>query len=242
MKHRVTPLRSGVRYVPVLFLWAALFLFLWMFLAANSLERTAEAGRFLSTDLSGATALAERYSYDWRHGMAGGWPLYTPGFFAVAIATVIWSRGRTIRRLFVEGSVALLLSLLAAKLLAPVGARWLIASFEVDTGLVLAGSPVGAAWSGALPCAITVISWVALMVAIQASVTGRSIWPLLAPLACYSALVVIRPGDFGELMRPWALAVGRLEAVAIFSTALIPLVATVLALYCLHLGAVRRDA
>src|SRR6266542_1830782 len=125
--------RSVAEYTPALALWAALCFFLWMFLAAKSLERTAAAGRFLSADGSGAVALAERYSLEWRHGMVGDWPLYAPGLFAVAIAAVLWSLGRTSRGLIVQGGPALLLALIAAKLLAPLGTRWLIPSFERDS-------------------------------------------------------------------------------------------------------------
>lgn len=232
-------LRSTTRYAPVLLLWAAMFLFLWMFLASDSLERTAEAGGFLRADGSDAVAMAERYSYEWRHGMAGGWPLYVPGFFAVAISAVLWSSGRTGRSLFVQGSLALLLSLLAAKVFAPLGARWLIASFEHDTGLTLAESPMGATWSRALPGVLTVTSWVVLIVAIQAWVSRSTIWPVLAPLACYAVLWVFRPG-VGDLIRAWALALARRESVAIVSTALIPVVATILWRYCVHRDADKR--
>jgi len=221
----------------MLALWAVLCFFLWMFLAAESLERTAAAGRFLSADGSDAVALAERYSHEWRHGMVGGWPLYTPGLFAVAIAAVLWSAGRTSRGLMVQGSLALLFAVLAAKLLAPLGTRWLIPSFERDTGLVLAGSPMGPTWSGALPGILTVVSWAVLLVAIQACVTRRSIWLLLATLVSYCVLAVVRPGDFGDLVWPWAQAVWRGESVAIVSTALIPLVAAMLWRHCVRFDA-----
>jgi hypothetical protein len=212
-----------------------------MFLAAVSLERTAEAGRFLGADAADAAALADIYSSDWRHGMTGDWPLYVPGFFAMAIATVLWSRGRTIRSQLAEGSLALLLALLAARLLAPMGARWIIASFEQDTGLALLGSPVGAMWSGAVAGVLTVVSWAALMVAVQISVTRRSIWPLLAPLACYSALAVLRPGEAGELMRPWAEALWDGDAVAIISTALMPPIAAILWWWCVRSESIAHE-
>ena len=227
-------LRSTAEFVPVLLLFAALFFFLWMFLAAESLQETAAAGRFLGPEGADAGAVAERYSYEWRHGMAGGWPLFVPGFFAVAVATVLWSSGRTIRGVVVQGATALLFALLAAKLLTPLGTDWLTPYFERDTGLVLAGSPVHATWSAALPGVLTLASWAALMVALQICVTSRSMWPLLAPLACYSVLAVVRPGDVGDLVRPWAQAVWRGETVAIVSTALIPLVAAVLWRCCVR--------
>jgi hypothetical protein len=210
-----------------------------MFLAAESLEETAAAGRFLSPEGADAAAVAERYSYEWRHGMAGGWPLYVPGFFAVAIATVLWSRRRSIRGVVVQGAPALLFALLVAKLLAPHGTNWLLPSYERDAGLALVGSPVGPTWDAALPGVLTLVSWVALVVALQTCVTRRSIWLLVAPLVCYSVLAALRPGDFGDLVRPWAGAVLRGESVAIASTALIPLVAAVLWRYCVRFRASR---
>jgi len=226
--------RAIAEHVPVVVLWAGLCFFLWMFLVAESLERTAAAGRFLSADGTDAAALAERYSYEWRHGMVGDWPLFVPGFFAVAVAAVLWSSGRPTRGLLVEGSLALLLALLAARLLTPLGTRWLVPTFERDTGLSLAGSPMGATWTGALPGVLTVMSWTALIVAIQRWVTGATIWPLLIPLGCYALLAALRPGDFGDLVRPWAQALWRFEGVAIVSTALIPLITAILWWHCVR--------
>ena len=226
--------RWSTGYLPVLLLWAALCFFLWMFLAAEGLERTATAGRFVGADEPSAAAAADRYAYEWRHGMVGGWPLFVPGFFAMAIATVVWSRGRAIRYLAAWGGLALVLALLAAKLLAPLGTRWLIPSFERDAELVLQGSPSGATWSGALPGTLTVVSWAVLMVAVQVSAARRSIWPLLIPLGCYAALATLRPGALGDLVRPWGKALWQGSGVAIVSTALVPLVAVVLLRYCNH--------
>ena len=231
--------RSSAEYLPALALWVVLCFFLWMFLASESLERTAAAGRFLSADGSDVVALAERYSYEWRHGMVGDWPLYMPGFFAVAIAVVIWSLGRTSRSLIVQGSLALILALLAAKLLAPLGTKLVIPSFERDTGLVLVGSEVSPTWAGALPGIVNLVNWAVLVVAIQLCITRRSIWLLLAALASYQLLAALRPGDFGDLVRPWAQALWRGEGVAIVSTALIPLVALMLWRHCVRFDANR---
>jgi hypothetical protein len=230
-------LRSTAAFAPLVLLFAALFFFLWMFLAAESLEETAASGRFLSTDGTDAVAEAKRYSYEWRHGMTGGWPLFVPGFFAVAIVTVPWSSGRTIRGVLVQGVPALLFALLLAKLLAPLGTEWLMPFFEQDTGLTLAGPPLEATWSAALPGVLTLVSWAALVVALQICVTRRSIWPSLAPIACYSVLAVFRPGDFGDLVLPWAEALWEGDGVAVISTALIPVVGTALVWYCLRIQA-----
>jgi len=239
-------LEHGARYGPALLFWAALCFFLWMFLAAEGLERTAMAGRFAGAREATAVEAADRYAYEWRHGMVGGWPIFIPGFFAVAIATVLWSRGRATRHL-AWGALWLVMALLAAELLAPLGTRWLVPSFEHDTGFVLQGSPSGATWSGALPGTLTVVSWVVLMVAAQASVSRRSIWPLLIPLLCYGALATLRPGALGDLVRPWVHALRLGDPVALVSTALIPVVTVVLWQYCnrhpaAELGSAKRVA
>jgi hypothetical protein len=219
-------------WLPTLLLFVALFFFLWMFVSAEGLVRTAEAGHFVSAGGLDPVAEADRYAYEWRHGMAGGWPLYVPGFFIVAIATVVWACERSLRSLALPGSIALALAVLCAMVLAPLGTQWLIPEFERDTGLVLTGSPVAAPGRATLPGILTVVSWAALVVAIQISVTRRSIWPLVAPFACYSVLAVIRPGDFGDLVGPWAEALWRGESTPIVSTALIPPVVAILFLYC----------
>lgn len=220
--------RWSAGYLGVLLLWVALSFFLWMFLASEGLEQTATAGRFGGANVSNLAAVAERYSYEWRHGMVGDWPLYVPGFFAVTIAVVLWSRGRAIRHLVAWGALALALALLSAKLLAPLGTWWLILSFERDADLVLQGSARGATWTTALPGMLTVVSWATLIVAVQVSAARRSIWPLLLPLGCYGALAMLRPGALGDLVRPWAQALWRGNGVAIVSTVMIPLVVVAL--------------
>jgi hypothetical protein len=219
-------------WLPTLLLCVALFFFLWMFVSAEGLVQTAEAGHFVGAAGLDPVAEAGRYAYEWRHGMAGGWPLYVPGFFIVAIATVVWACERSLRSLALRGSIALALALLCAMVLAPLGTRWLIPEFQRDTGLVLTGSPLAAPGRATLPGILTVVSWAGLVVSIQISITRRSIRPLVAPFACYSVLAVIRPGDFGDLVGPWAEALWRGESIAIVSTALIPPVVAILFLYC----------
>ena len=62
-------------------------LFLWMFYAAEGLEQMAKAGSVVASPPVNAVEVTYRYAADWRHGMAGGSPLYMPGFFAAAITT-----------------------------------------------------------------------------------------------------------------------------------------------------------
>ena len=71
---------------------AAQSLFLWMFFSTYTLEGMADAGA-LPVDRT----TAYRYAAEWRHGLAGDWPLFVPGFFAVAVATWFWAFGRSLR-------------------------------------------------------------------------------------------------------------------------------------------------
>ena len=229
-------------YLRTLLFWAALCFFLWMFVASEGLERTARAGRFAGGPSPQTAAAAEGYALEWRHGMVGGWPIYVPGFFAVAITAVLWSRQRSIRGLVIEGGLAIVVALVAAEILAPLGTRWVIHSFEADTGVVLQGSSRGASGRAALPGLVTLVSWIALIVAAQVCAARRSIWPLAVPLVCYSTLAVLRPGDFGDLVRPWGQAVWHRDGAAILSTALIPAVAVLLWSHASNRGVGRRAA
>ena len=82
---------------------ASFFLFMWMFFASKALERTAAGGRFVAVGGVDMSAAADEYAYLWRHGMVGGWPLFVPGFFAVAVAVVVWSRGQTFGMVVLRG-------------------------------------------------------------------------------------------------------------------------------------------
>src|SRR6185436_12721389 len=80
-------------------------LFLWMFFAAATLERTADLGGILAPPGYDARAVAYEFAARWRHGMAGNSPIYMPGFFAAAIALWFWSAGKSLSRILLEGSL-----------------------------------------------------------------------------------------------------------------------------------------
>src|SRR4030065_214521 len=66
--------------------------------------------------------------------MAGRWPFFVPGFFAVGIGTALWARGKTIHRIVGEGIAALSAATLIPRFLArlsPSG-RFRIARLALD--------------------------------------------------------------------------------------------------------------
>src|SRR5262245_47111812 len=79
-------------------------LFLWMFFAASTLERTADLGGISGPPGRDARAVAYEFAAKWRHGMAGNSPIYMPGFFAAAVALWFWSAGKSLLRVIAEGA------------------------------------------------------------------------------------------------------------------------------------------
>jgi hypothetical protein len=191
-----------------------------MYLAAEGLQRTADTGGFRAPPDSDAKAAAHRYAYEWRHGMAGRWPFFVPGFFAVGIGTALWARGKTIHRIVGEGIAALSAATLIARFLARFGTRRLIRSFERDSGFECEREPLEPTLAGAATGGLTVASWTALVVAAQRSVIKKSAWPLLIPLALYAWLASLRRGDFGLLALPWIRRAVKGDSTAINSSVL----------------------
>ena len=218
---------------------AAHFLFQWTFLAAEGLERSAEAGHFRTANGSATKAAAYRYAYEWRHGMVGRWPLFVPGFFAVAIGTAVQSRGRAVLELIAEGIAIMSAATLAAKALAPIGTRHLVRVFERDSGLKCEAPPQGSTWAGAGTGALTAGSWSALVIAAQRAVAAKSLRPLLLPLALYALLASLRRGQLGSLVVPWLRRALRRDLTAMGSLALAGAAAVVLWRYASRSPAVR---
>jgi hypothetical protein len=199
---------------------AAHFLFQWTFLAAEGLERSAEASHFRTANGFAAKAAAYRYAYEWRHGMVGRWPLFVPGFFAVAIGTAVRSRGRPVRGLIAESIAVMSAATLAAKAVAHIGTRHLVGVFERDSGLRCEATPRGSTWAGAGTGALTAGSWSALVIATQRAVATKSLWPLLLPLSLYALLASLRRGQLGSLVVPWLRRALRRDWTALGSLAL----------------------
>ena len=85
----------------------ACILFLWMFFAAATLERTADLGGISAPPGREVRLLAYEYAARWRHGMAGNSPLYMPGFFAVGTVVDEHRYARIAdRREIIDGNLA----------------------------------------------------------------------------------------------------------------------------------------
>jgi len=211
------------RRAAVLFMaLAAHTLFLWMFLASEGLERMAEAGRFTGPPGLDVKAAAYRFASERRHGMAGGWPLYMPGFFAVAIATWLGAGGRPFLRLLVEGVAVMALATCMAVALAPLGTTRVMESFGRLSGLHSEGAPLGSTHVGAGLGLLTLVTWNLFVLAGQRALAGRSLWPLWLPVAPGVLLAVSRPITVDDFVTLWAQRVAQGEGVAVFSLLAVP--------------------
>ena len=205
---------------PLVWLLAADTLFLWMFLSADPLERMALDGSW-PADSAIVRHSAFRFAADWRHGMAGNSPLYMPGFFALAAAAWIWASGRSLRRLIIEGALALMIALALAWVMAPAGAAFVVRGFA---NLLAADAPVALpapGWRATVAGVYTAITWTAFVAGCRLALERHSWWPL-APVPMMTVLLVFaRPwtvGDFSGLWLSRALsgnpvALGSLVAV-----------------------------
>lgn len=203
--------------------------FQWMFLAAEGLKRSVKAAPTPHADRSVEQA-ADRFAYEWRHGMVGGWPILVPGFFAVAIATAVRSRDKSIRESLTEGMTTVLAATLTARPFAQVETRRLVRDFQRDAGLEREVEPRGTTWVDAGAGLLTGISWSVLVIAAQRAVAKRTLRPLLLAPGLYVLLALVRAGDVGELLVPWTRRVLQRDRTAINSLALV--VATIVALWC----------
>jgi hypothetical protein len=166
-------------------------LFLWMFFAAGGLERAADAA-----DAAGRAA-AYAFASRWRHGMAGGSPLYMPGFFATAIATWFWARGLSTRTLAVRSALLMPLAALAALLAAPPGIAHVVAAFEGMAGIALEAP----AHPGAVRVAqglYTLIAWTSFVVAGHRALVGLTLKPFWVPALLSVGLALGRPVTVGD--------------------------------------------
>jgi hypothetical protein len=206
----------------LLLLCASQTLFLWMFFAAEGLERTALAGGITGPPARDAVAEAHRFAADWRHGMAGGCPLYMPGFFATAVVTWFWAGRKSWRELCAEGFALLSLATLAAALLAPPGTRRVIADFTLQTGLSCPGEQRGYTLVGVLLGVYTLAVWSTFVISSQKALATRSVKPLWLPAALNAVLAVVRPVTVDDFTALWLQRVGGGDATAILSLLLIP--------------------
>jgi hypothetical protein len=209
-------------------LCAAQTLFLWMFFVAGGLERLAELGHIIGPAGMNVKAVTFDFAARWRHGMAGGSPLYMPGFFVTA--AVLWRRAAGLRlpRVLAECVVTGALAVIAAWLLAPGGASLAMESFHLETGLRCAEDWPGVSGRVLGQGVFTLISWNTFVLTSQLAVIRKSFRPLWIPAALGVALMAIRPVTVGDFTSLWAQRVWQGNLVAILSALLIPLLSALL--------------
>jgi hypothetical protein len=195
--------------VILVLLCGAQLLFLWMFFAADGLEHAATAGYLYSNDGRDVARIASQYASDWRHGMAGGWPVYVPGFFAVAIATWVWPGKRSVKRLLVEALCISLASTVVAMFLAPAGTAQIMKAFRSDWDIQLVGHLDGPTYRGIGHGLNTLLTWTVFVLSSKKALHRKSFRPFLLPLgladerAIGSLLLVLLVGVCLALFQHW---------------------------------------
>ena len=204
---------------------AAQSLFLWMFFSTQGLELMADAG-----DLPVDRATAYRYAAEWRHGLAGEWPLFVPGFFAVAVATWFWAFGRSVRALLPRLAGYMAVATLVALGLSGAGRDIVLRDFLRETGVCARAAPVWPSMQGIGIGLYTLAAWNAVILASHRALWWRSLWPLAVPVAMDAVLIVIRPFTFGDLVKTWWERSAHGDPTAVVSLAGVPLLATWMAM------------
>jgi hypothetical protein len=222
-----------VRLAPHILLAATSCLFLWMFLAAASLEQRAAA-------IGIAPDVRERafdFAADWRHGMAGNSPLYMPGFFALAVAAWLWAGRRPVRRLAVEGGAVLAAALACAVVALAPDADVVVRAFVSSTGLhvPLADTATMPDLSAIAAGVHTAVAWMAFVCGCRLALGGRSWRPLLPAAGLAMALVCVRTWTVNDFTSLWIRRAADGDLTAAGSAFAVPLVA------CLLMAVHRRD-
>ena len=152
--------------------------------------------------------------------MVGRWPIFVPGFFAIAIGSALWARGKDSGKLCCEGVAALSAATLIARSVAGFGAGRLIRSFERDSGFKWEGGPLEWTWAGSAVGGLTAAGWSALIIGAQRAVATRRVWPLVLPLTLYSLFTALRLNKLDSLDWLWMSRVIKGDRVALNSSVL----------------------
>jgi hypothetical protein len=204
-------------------------LFLWMFFAAATLERSAATGRISAPAGQNPRPLAFEFAAAWRHGMAGNSPLYMPGFFAAAIALWIWSDRRSIKRMLVEGAILVSAASILAALLAPLVAQRILNAFVAQEGFSASQAELSGTWIASAQGIYSLLTFGTVIIASRLAIRLRTLKPLLVPLALNVALGFLRPWTVADFTSHWMRQTLEGETVAVISFLLLPLVASVMA-------------
>jgi hypothetical protein len=167
---------------------AADCLFLWMFFAADKVAAsTGEA----------------RVAAEWRHGMAGGWPFYMPGFFGLTLAIAWWWRGRTWRRRVIEWTAAFAIAGGVAVMLMPLGVALMLNLLSEPAATVEMATTDAAPWSILFRGAFTVAAWSWFIGLGLHAIDRRRPIALVGALPSFLALHIARSGEAGSLVHAW---------------------------------------
>jgi hypothetical protein len=203
----------------------ACILFLWMFFAAATLERTASIGGISAPAGQDVRSLAFEFAAAWRHGMAGNSPLYMPGFFAAALALWFWSDRRSIPRMLVEGAILMSAASIIAALLAPLAAPRILNTFVGQEGFSVSRAELSGTWVASAQGIYSLLTFGTVIVCSRLAIRMRSLKPLLVPLALNLVLALLRPWTVADFTSHWMRQTLAGETVAVISFLLVPVIA-----------------
>jgi hypothetical protein len=201
----------------------ACILFLWMFFAASTLERTAELGGISTPSGQDARADAYEFAARWRHGMAGNSPLYMPGFFAVAVVIWFWCAGRSFTRMLGEGAILISVASVCAALLAPLAAPRILNDFTAQEGFTVFHATSSGTWVASAQGVYSLLTWSTVIIASRFSIRLRSLKPLLIPLVLNIILAFVRPWTVADFTSRWVRQTLDGETTATISFLLVPI-------------------
>jgi hypothetical protein len=207
----------------------ACVLFLWMFFAAATLERTADLGGLTAPPGKDARALAYEFAARWRHGMAGNSPLYMPGFFAAAVAIWFWSAGRSLTRMLIEGALLIGAASVCAAVLAPYTSTRILEGFVAQKGVTVSHVASSGTWIAYAQGVYSLLTWGTVIIASRWSIKLRSVKPMVIPLALNLVLALVRPWTVADFTSQWLQQTLDGETVAVISSLLVPIIAGVMA-------------
>jgi hypothetical protein len=202
--------------------------FLWMFFSAEGLELAGQTGQVAVGSGIDPVRSAAEFSASWRHGMAGGWPLYMPGFFVTAVAIWLWSDGSSILNLIFRATAVIATATVAALILTPVGASLVAAEFEQQTGLRVVRPLPGASVTGVISGLYTLLTWQTFIGAGRCALTKMSFKPYVPAVILTLGLGLVRPMLVDDFVSLWSRRVFEGNGAAIVSLLLIPILATFL--------------
>jgi hypothetical protein len=216
-------------FMTAAFALVACILFLWMFFAAATLERTADLSGISAPPGHDARALAYEFAAKWRHGMAGNSPLYMPGFFAAAIAIWFWCAGRSLPRILAEGAILISAASVCAALLAPLAAPRILNDFVAQEGITVSDSTSSGTWVAYAQGIYSLLTWSTFIIASRLSIRLRHPWPLLIPLVLNLVLAFVRPWTVADFTSRWMRQTLDGEPTAVSSFLLVPILSGLMA-------------